>query len=104
MESFIKGIYRQAIFTGGNGYNIGLLKVSDASEDLLDYVGRTITFTGYFDNININDSYILYGEKYDHPKYGFQYTVNNYERIKPEDKMELLLFYLVIYLKELELT
>ena len=92
MDNFIKGIYKQSIFSGENGYNIGLIKVSDACEELSDYIGRTITFTGYFDNININDNYILYGEKYDHPKYGFQYTVNHYERIKPEDKDGIIAF------------
>lgn len=92
MDNFIKGIYKQSIFSGDNGYNIGLIKVSDACEELADYIGRTITFTGYFDNININDNYILYGEKYDHPKYGFQYVVNSFERIKPEDKDGIIAF------------
>lgn len=92
MESFIKGIYRQAIFCGENGYIIGLMKVNDASFELSDYIGRTITFTGYFDNINTNDNYILYGDPYQHPKYGFQYNVNNYERIKPDDKDGIIAF------------
>ena len=78
MVNFIKGIYKQAIFSGENGYQIGLIKVSDASEELADYIGRTITFTGYFDSINTNDHYILYGEPFNHPKYGFQYTVNHF--------------------------
>lgn len=92
MESFIKGIYKQPIFSGDNGYIIGLMKVVDASSELSDYIGRTITFTGYFDNLNTNDSYILYGTPYHHPKYGFQYTVSNFERIKPEDKDGIIAF------------
>ncbi len=92
MVNFIKGIYKQAIFSGENGYQIGLIKVSDASEELADYIGRTITFTGYFDSINTNDNYILYGEPFNHPKYGFQYTVNHFERVKPEDKDGIIAF------------
>ena len=92
MESFVKGIYKQSIFSGENGYCIGLIKVIDASEELTDYIGRTITFTGYFDNICTNDNYILYGETFNHPKYGFQYTVNHFERIKPEDKDGIIAF------------
>ena len=92
MESFIKGIYRQSIFSGENGYHIGLIKVSDTSSELSDYIGRTITFTGYFDNINTNDNYILHGTIYNHPKYGVQYNVNSFERIKPEDKDGIIAF------------
>ena len=92
MESFIKGISKQIIYSGDNGYFIGLIKVSDASNDLSDYIGRTITYTGYFDNMNTNDNYILHGEPFHHPKYGFQYNVSSYERIKPEDKDGIIAF------------
>lgn len=92
MDNFMKGIYKQAIFTGEKGFYVGLFKVSDASSNLADYIGRTITFTGYFDNLNTNDSYILYGEEYRHPKYGFQYNVSSFERIKPEDKDGIIAF------------
>ena len=92
MDSFVKGIYKQSIFSGDNGYQIGLIKVTDASEDLSDYIGRTITFTGYFDNISTNDNYILHGESFKHPKYGFQYNVSSFERIKPEDKDGIIAF------------
>ena len=92
MTSFIKGIYKQSIYSGENGYHIGIIKVSDSSNELSDYIGRNITFTGYFDTINTNDNYILYGEPYNHPKYGFQYTVNHFERIKPEDKDGIISF------------
>lgn len=45
-----------------------------------------ITFTGYFATLTEDDRYIFYGEGIQHPKYGFQYQVEEYERIKPEDK------------------
>ena len=92
MESFIKGIYKQLIYSGDNGYHIGLIKVSDSSSELSDYINRTITFTGYFDNINVSDNYIFHGSSYIHPKYGFQFIVNSYERIKPEDKDGIIAF------------
>ena len=92
MESFIKGISKQTIFSGENGYHIGLIKVIDSSKELSDYIGRTITFTGYFDNMNMNDNYILHGSSFHHPKYGFQYNVSSYERVKPEDKDGIIAF------------
>ena len=45
-----------------------------------------ITFTGYFHELNEDDNYIFYGEGIEHPKYGFQFQVSEYEKIKPEDK------------------
>ena len=92
MDSFIKGIFKQSIYCGENGYNIGLIKVSDASSELSDYIGRSMTFTGYFDSIHTNDNYVLYGEKIHHPKYGIQYSVNHFERIKPDDKDGIIAF------------
>ena len=92
MESFIKGISKQVIFSGENGYYVGLIKVSDASCELTDYIGRTITYTGYFDTMNYNDNYILHGSHIHHPKYGFQFNVSSYERIKPEDKDGVIAF------------
>ena len=46
MNSYIKGQFRKSIFQNTNGYNIGLFKVKETnSDDLNDYVGKTITFT-----------------------------------------------------------
>ena len=92
MESFIKGISKQTIFSGESGFHVGLIKVTDSSKELSDYIGRTITFTGYFDNMNTNDNYILHGSSFHHPKYGFQYNVSSYERVKPEDKDGIIAF------------
>ena len=49
MEEYIKGIYKQSIYKGDNGYLIGLIKVFDTNiPDMKDYVNKTITFTGNF--------------------------------------------------------
>ena len=93
MELYIKGQYNHCIFNSNNGYIIGLIKVTESNDqELLDYIGENITFTGYFAELNINDNYILYGELIDHPKYGLQYQVKSYEKIKPEDKDGIILF------------
>ena len=93
METFIKGNYRKSIYENGTGYIIGLFRVSDTnSEDLADYVGRTITFTGYFHELNDNDTYIFYGDKVIHNKYGEQFRVDKYERCKPEEKDSIIEF------------
>ena len=87
MKNYIKGNYRRSIYASPKGYVIGLFKIRDTDDERMkDYVGKTITFTGYFHDLNEDDTYIFYGEAMDHPRYGFQYQVSEYERIKPEDK------------------
>ena len=87
METYIKGNYRKSIFKSDKGYVIGLFKVRETNDEKLkDYVNRTITFTGYFYDLNEDDTFIFYGEGVDHPRYGFQFNVSNYEKVKPTDK------------------
>ena len=87
MKDYVKGTFRQSIFRNDKGFIIGLLKVHETNiVDMQDYVNKTITFTGYFADLNENEKYIMYGEITHHPKYGFQYNVSDSERIKPDDK------------------
>ena len=61
MTSYIKGYYSKSIFQNSTGYNIGIFKVSDTNdESLADYIGRTITFTGYFHELNNIDDTAFY--------------------------------------------
>ena len=58
-EKMIEGIYKKTIFSSDNGYIVGLLKVTEYDDSTL--CGKTITFTGYFtdiDSISIDDYYI----------------------------------------------
>lgn len=93
MKDYIKGIYKQSIFKSDKGYIIGLLKVSETNiPEMNEYVGKTITFTGYFADLNETEKYTMYGEIVNHPKYGFQFNVTDYERLKPSDKEGIIEF------------
>ena len=35
--------------------------------------------------LNEDDMYLFYGKTVDHPRYGIQFEVTNYERLKPDD-------------------
>ena len=84
--SYIKGNYKTSIYESDKGYIIGLFKIKETDDsDLENYVNKTITFTGYFDSLNQDENYIFNGEVVEHPKYGLQYKVSSYERIKPSD-------------------
>ena len=81
------GTFKQKIFQSDKGYIIGLFKIKNTDmESMQDYVNKTITITGYFHELNENENYYFKGEETVHPKYGFQFNVKEYERVKPEDK------------------
>lgn len=93
MKVYIKGNFKKTIFKSDKGYVIGLFRVKETnSTELEDFENKTITFTGYFHELNEEDMYIFYGEGLEHPKYGFQFQVSEYERVKPEDKDGLIEF------------
>ena len=93
MLTYIKGSYSKSIYQNNTGYNIGIFKVSDTNDEKLsDYIGRSITFTGYFHELNNMDTYIFYGKIVNHDKYGEQFQVDSYERCKPEEKDSIIEF------------
>ena len=93
MTTYIKGTFSKSIYESNSGYIIGIFKVSDTNDEkITDYVGRSITFTGYFHELNNLDKYIFYGKLVNHDKYGEQFQVDNYERVKPEDKDSIVEF------------
>ena len=93
LTDYIKGIYKQSIFKSDKGYIIGLFRVLETNmPDMLEYVNKTITFTGYFADLIENDKYIFYGNLVDHPKYGLQFSVSEYERVKPSDREGIIEF------------
>lgn len=89
---YIKGNYKKSIFSGENGYVVGLFKVKDSSDKYKDFINTTITFTGYFHELNERDTYIFYGNFNIHSKYGEQFLMSSYERVKPEEKDSIVEF------------
>lgn len=90
--AYIKGIYKKNIYNNSdNLYLVGLIKIkeTDLSADLLE---KTITFTGNFSEINVEDTLILQGNLIKHLKYGEQFSVISYERILPEDENSIINF------------
>ena len=93
MLTYLKGNYSRSIYENGTGYVIGIFKVTDTNlEELANYIGKSITFTGYFHELNTMDNYIFYGKKVNHEKYGEQFQVDYYERCKPEEKESIIEF------------
>ena len=85
MES-IRGKFKQMIFESDNGYKVGLFRVKEASSGLEDQINKTITFTGYFADINGEDYYTLEGNYVFNERYGNQFQVSSYKREEPKGK------------------
>ncbi len=88
----IEGIYKKAIFSNSdNGYLVGLLKVIDNDIDA-SLNNKTITFTGYFNDINVEDNLRLVGTFTRHNKYGEQFSASSYEIIMPTTENSIITF------------
>lgn len=93
MDIYIKGHYQRSIYQNSNGYHIGLFKVKETNcPEFTPYLDKTITFTGYFHELNDIDTYLFFGQIVEHPKYGSQFSVINYQRCKPEEKDAIIEF------------
>ncbi|MDD4036551.1 MAG: ATP-dependent RecD-like DNA helicase [Bacilli bacterium] len=89
----IKGNYRKTIYSSSDGFTVGLFKVREIdSETYSSYKNKTITFTGYFHELNEEETYIFNGDFVEHPRYGFQFQVKTYERVKPQGTDGLIEF------------
>ena len=92
MSNYIKGEYKRNIFDSETGYIVGLFKVKESNIDDDEIINKTVTFTGYFHELNEIDTYIFYGNFVEHDKYGKQFQVESYERVKPEEKDSIVAF------------
>lgn len=83
--NYIKGKFKNSIYTSDSGYTVGLFRVkeSDVEDDIQN---KTITFTGFFPELNTEDIYLFYGKYIFHERYGYQFQVSEYEKVEPEGK------------------
>ena len=87
----IKCTLKNVFYKGNDGFIVGVIKVKEADSDqLVDYIGKTLTFSGSFVELNEDFDYVFYGNMVNHPKYGMQLKVDNYERLMPEDKSSVI--------------
>ncbi len=94
MKKYILGNIRKIIYESNNGpYKVGIFKVRETNDDEMNqYVNKVIGFTGNFAEVNPDVDYILYGRLVEHPKYGTQFDVLNYEIKAPSDLDSLVLY------------
>ena len=92
MEDYIKGHVSKIIFQGDSGYVVGIFRIKDGFGMYESLSNSSISFTGYFHELNLDDNYEFYGSIVNHPKYGEQFSVTKYDRVKPEEKDSIIEF------------
>ena len=55
---YIKGKYKSSIFESESGYKVGLFRVKETNITDVEMNNKTITFTGYFADLNEGEKYI----------------------------------------------
>ena len=90
---YIKGKFKQSIYKSDAGYTVGLFKVYETNDpDMELFIKKTVTFTGYFSDLNSDDLYIMYGGLIYHDRYGYQYNVSTYEKVIPTGRDAIIEF------------
>ncbi len=92
MEEYIIGTIKKIIYRNENGYVVGLAKVKNTTTSFECLKDDTISFTGYFHELDIDDNYKFTGNIVNHPKYGEQFNVESYEKVIPEEKDSIVEF------------
>lgn len=92
--NYIKGKVRNIIYQNkDNGYVVAVFRVKETNDSKMeDYVGKTVTVTGIFLDINSEETFILYGQATRHERFGFQYQVKSYEKEKISSEDALVEF------------
>ena len=75
MDDYVIGNVRKIIYRNENGYVVGVFKIKDSSNAYDSLKNESISFTGYFHEIDIDESYKFRGSIVNHPKYGEQFNV-----------------------------
>ena len=77
----IKGKIRQTIYKNDNGFFVGTFRVKEAkTENMQEFVNKTITISGTILEPNDEETYLLTGEYIKHERFGYQYKISNYEK------------------------
>ena len=92
--NYIKGKIRNIIYQNSdNGYVVAVFRIKETNDSKMEeYVGKTVTITGNFLEINEEETFILYGDAVSHVRFGFQYQVKSYEKEKISSEDALIEF------------
>ena len=90
---YIKGKIKHLIFESTSGYKVGLIRVKETNDpEMEDFINKSVTFTGYFADLTMDDVYVLEGSLVYTEKYGYQYKVENYHYQEVEGKDAVIEF------------
>ncbi len=93
--NYIKGKIRNIIYQNAeSGYVVAIFRVKETNDSkMTEYINKTVTITGVFLDLNLEETYILKGSPLKHERFGFQYKVDSYEKEELTTKDALIEFF-----------
>ena len=82
IKGYIRGVFYH---NPNNRYHVAMVRLDQKKKE-------TIIIVGYFEELKKDELYRFNGEFKSHPKYGYQFVVESYERILPNDKEAIIRF------------
>lgn len=80
----LEGKFTYCVFENlDNYYRVFRFVLHDESE-------KTLTVTGYFDEIELDVNYVIQGEYKEHPRFGMQFACIHYHKVLPKDRQALI--------------
>ena len=86
--AYIKGNFRKYIFKSDNGFTVGIVRIRETDLNIKE---STITFTGYFSELNENDLYRFEGDLLKHDKETIR-NIYGKSFVKSGDRVRMKLF------------
>ena len=81
----IRGHFEKVIYyRQDNGYIVALFAIAESRID------EEVVIRGYMDSIDMDKQYILSGEYVEHPKYGIQFEIQNYQKLIATNRDDLI--------------
>lgn len=87
-ESYIVGKVAAVFFKNPNNfYKVLLVKITETD---MNYNEKEIVVTGSFGNVQEEEVYRFFGERFNHPKYGEQFKASAYQKEQPTSENGLI--------------
>ena len=87
-RKFMKGTHLVTIFHNEqNLYSVVRIRLQETNED---YNEKEAVVTGYFPRIHENETYIFFGRLKEHPRFGIQFHVEQFQKEIPHTKQGIV--------------
>ncbi|MBX0318274.1 MULTISPECIES: SF1B family DNA helicase RecD2 [Shouchella] len=89
-KGFVKGKVVHVLFRNEeNDYTVAMTRIEKTNEQM---EGRKITVVGHLPELEVEETYLFFGQVAEHPRFGLQYKVETFRRDLPQTKSGIIRF------------